>query len=144
MVDLFMIALMVLSCLLGPEDAAQLAIDVLDPATGEVRTVEATRTPQGYHLGSAGETPVVITKLGRGRFKVVLPGEEDPIAVDLSAAVTALEKRGPVQSFELQERTVRVTRSRGLNYMAVPKSSEARLFVVRAAPAPAEAGAAPR
>ena len=139
MIDLFAIALMVLSCLLSPADAKRFLVDVLDPESGRVQTLTGSRTAGGFELvGPDGrEGRLSITDKGKGSYAVLLPGEEEPITIDLGETLAGLDRAAQVQTLPLQDGKVRLSRGRDLLYLARVEAERPTLFVVRAAPATA-------
>jgi hypothetical protein len=126
--DLFMLAVMILCALLGPADAKRVAVDVYDTKSGKVQTLEIQKSRGGLLLASGTQEPVLIKALGKGKFSF-----RDQHTLDLSAALSALAKSSePIQTLEIEKGQVRVTRSKGLTYVAPVGRPE--LFVIRALP----------
>lgn len=145
MLNLFAIALMVLSCFLAPADAQKILIDVFNLESGRVQTLTFNRTATGFELLlPEGRGKATITAKGEHQFTIEVPGAtEAPHPVDLSAFVKAYDPKQTVQTLSFLEGKVRISRSATLTYLSVvegpEKSDNVKVHVIRAG-APAAKG----
>lgn len=131
MLDLFAIALMLLSLFLAPEGAQTVLVDVYRLERGRVETVRAERTATGFRLlGPGGQVMGTATRSG-DTCQLVLR-EEQPISFPLGPTIDRVRKAKETVEVELSGKKVRVTPSQGLTYLR-DLSEGGNLMVVRGA-----------
>lgn len=130
MVDLFMLWLLLLSLVLGPVGPKGVALDLVDPATGDVTTITGKATPDGFSFdaeeGGERRTVLVARRLAANgkSYALDLDGSEAG-TFDLTAALAALQEGGDAtRTFETEGKHVTVTGRGALRYVVVREAGE--------------------
>lgn len=130
MVDLFMLWLLLLSLALGPVGPKGGALDLVDPATGDVTTLTGQATPDGFAFdaeeGGQRRTVLVARRAAAGGHVYELELEGSKVdQVDLGPALAKLQDGGEApRSFEAEGKRVTVTGRGALSYVVTREGSE--------------------
>lgn len=130
MVETLMFYLLALALTLAPASDSQVRIDLVDLANGEIESLVATRTDEGWRLeqeGRGGEA-LIVKRQGDG-LDFQMPGEKEPMHVGLPDAAVMLPGATAPKSITLGDQEYTVLPS-GAMYYILAKGRE-QLVTVR-------------